>query len=76
MANSIFFISLQHEKRFNMGKILFLMFTAFIMILALMVVSEFLNKWYNKPSKEESRDSFVKDLDELAEMIKNKQTNR
>ena len=65
---------MQHEKRFNMGKILFLIFTAFIMILALMVVSKFLNKWHNKPSKEENRDSFVKDLDELAEMIKNKQT--
>lgn len=55
-----------------MGRLLFLMFAVFIMILVLMVVSKFFNKWHNKPSKEESRDSFVKDLDELAEMIKNK----
>ena len=48
------------------------MFAAFIMILVLMVVSKLLNKWSNNPSKEESRDSFVKDLDELAEIIKNK----
>ena len=55
-----------------MGKLLFLMFAAFILILVLMVVSKFLNKWSNRPSKEESRDSFVKDLDKLAEIIKNK----
>ena len=55
-----------------MGKLLFLMFAAFIMILVLMVVSKFLKKWSNRPSKEESRDSFVKDLDKLAEIIKNK----
>jgi hypothetical protein len=55
-----------------MGRLLFLMFAAFIMILVLMVVSKFLNKWHNRPSKEESRDSFEKDLDELAEIIKNK----
>lgn len=55
-----------------MGRLLFLMFAAFIMILVLMVVSKFLNKWSSRPSKEESRDSFVKDLDELAEIIKNK----
>lgn len=59
-----------------MGRLLFLMFAVFIMILVLMVVSKFLNKWHNRPSKEKSRDSFVKDLDELAEMIKNKQTIR
>lgn len=50
-----------------MGKLQFLMFAAFIM-----VVSKFLNKRSNRPSKEESRDSFVKDLDKLAEIIKNK----
>lgn len=55
-----------------MGRLLFLMFAAFIMILVLMVVSKLFNKWHNRPSKEESRDSFVKDLDELAEIIKNK----
>jgi len=55
-----------------MGRLLFLMFAAFIMILVLMVVSKLLNKWSNRPSKEENRDSFVKDLDELAEIIKNK----
>ena len=55
-----------------MGRLLFLMFAAFIMILVLMVVSKLLNKLSNKPSKEENRDSFVKDLDELAEIIKNR----
>jgi hypothetical protein len=55
-----------------MGRLLFLMFAADIMILVLMVVSKLVNKWSNKPSKEESRDSFVKDLDELAEIIKKK----
>lgn len=73
MANPIFFhIFALQKKTFNMGKLLFLMFAAFIMILVLMVVSKFLNKWSNRPSKEESRDSFVKDLDKLAEIIKNK----
>ena len=48
------------------------MFVAFIMILILMVVSKLLNKWPNKLFKKENRDSFVKDLDELAEIIKNK----
>lgn len=51
-----------------LARLLFLMFAAFIMILVLMVVSKLLNK----PSKKEDRDSFVKDLDELAEKIKNK----
>ena len=51
-----------------LARLLFFMFAAFIMILVLMVVSKLLNK----PSKKEDRDSFVKDLDELAEKIKNK----
>jgi hypothetical protein len=54
-----------------MGRILFLMFVAFIMILILMGVS----KWLNRPkkvSKEESRDSFVKELNELQEITKKK----
>lgn len=55
-----------------MGRLLFLMFVAFIMTLVLMVVSKLLNKRFNRPSKEENRDSFVKDLDELAEKIKNR----
>ena len=68
MANPIFFhIFALRKKTFNMGKLQFLMFAAFIM-----VVSKFLNKRSNRPSKEESRDSFVKDLDKLAEIIKNK----
>lgn len=49
-------------------RILFLMFVAFIMILVLMMVSKLLNK----PSEKEDRDSFIKDLDKLAEKIKNK----
>ena len=51
-----------------LARLLFLMFAAFIMILVLMVVSKLLNKSSNK----EDRDSFIKDLDELAEIIKNK----
>jgi len=55
-----------------MGRLLFFMFAAFIMILVLMVVSKLLNKWSNRPSKEENRETFEKDLDELAKIIKNK----
>jgi hypothetical protein len=51
-----------------MGRLLLLMFVVFIMILVLMVVSKLLNK----PSNKEDRDSFIKDLDKLAEKIKNK----
>ena len=51
-----------------LARLLFFMFVAFIMILVLMVVSKLLNK----SSEKEDRDSFVKDLDELAEKIKNK----
>ena len=73
MANSIFFhIFALRKKTFNMGRLLFIMFAAFIMILVLMVASKLLNKWSNRSSKEENRDSFVKDLDELAEIIKKK----
>lgn len=55
-----------------MARILSFMFMAFIMILVIMAVSKLLDKWSNKPSKEENRESFMNDLDKLAEKIKNK----
>jgi len=51
-----------------LARLLFFMFAAFIMVLVFMVAL----KLINKASEKENRDSFVKDLDELAERIKNK----
>ena len=56
-----------------MGRLLFFMFTALIMALVLMVVSDFLGRKGNKTSKKENRETFEKDIDDLANKIKNKQ---
>ena len=50
---------------------LFFMFAAFVMMLIIMVVSKLLDR-LGKPTKKASRESFEKDLDKLAEKIKNK----
>lgn len=71
MANSNFFHIFAVQKTFNMiilARLLFFMFVAFIMVLVFMVAL----KLINKASEKEDRDSFMKNLDELAERIKNK----
>ena len=54
-----------------MGRLLFFMFASFVMILIIMAVSKLMDK-VGKPSKKGSRAEFEKDLNELAEKIKNK----
>ena len=57
-----------------MGRLLFFMFAILIMTLIFMVVvSVFLNGKGNKASKKENRETFEKDIDDLANKIKNKQ---
>jgi hypothetical protein len=56
-----------------MGRLLFFMFATLIMALIFMVVSDFLSRKGNKASKKENRETFEKDIDDLANKIKNKQ---
>jgi len=56
-----------------MGRLLLFMFATFIMTLTFMAVSDFLSRKGNKASKKENRESFEKDIDDLANRIKNKQ---
>lgn len=61
-----------------MGRLLFYMFAAFVMALVCMVVSsDFIYRIgrheSNKTSKKENRETFEKDIDDLAKKIKNKQ---
>ena len=53
-----------------MGRLLFFMFATFIMTL---IASYFLNRKGNKDSKKENRETFEKDIDDLANKIRNKQ---
>ena len=53
-----------------MGRLLFFMFATLIMTLIFMAVSSFLNR---KGNKKENRETFEKDIDDLANKIKNKQ---
>ena len=55
-----------------MGRLLFFMFATLIMALILfMAVYDFLSR--KKISKKENRETFEKDIDDLANKIKNKQ---
>ena len=52
-----------------MGRLLFFMFATLIMALIFMAVSDFLSRKSNKASRE----TFERDIDDLANKIKNKQ---
>lgn len=54
-----------------MGKLLFFMFATLIMAFIFMAVSDFLSR--KKISKKENRETFEKDIDDLAKKIKNRQ---
>ena len=59
-----------------MGRLLFYMFAAFVMALVFMVASsDFIYRIgkSSKASKKENRETFEKDIDDLANKIKNKQ---
>lgn len=56
-----------------MGRLLFFMFATLIMTLIFMAVSDLLSRKDNKTSKKENRETFEKDIDDLANRIKNKQ---
>ena len=74
MAIPIFFhIFALLKRKKQMGRLLFFMFTTLIMALIFMAVSDFLSRKGNKTSKKENRETFEKDIDDLANKIKNKQ---